>query len=140
MAAAPAIVCKAERCAREGLSPILSEVLGEKGELSARDVGESASLGDHRALEIIRESGRLLGGVLATLVSTLNPSLIVIGGGVANIGHSLLAEIRSTVYSRSLPLATRNLPIVLSELEGVAGVTGASVLAAEGVLQTSGVG
>ena len=59
---------------------------------------------------------------------------------MANIGHSLLAEIRSTVYGRSLPLATRNLPIVLSELEGVAGVTGASVLAAEGVLQTSGVG
>ena len=140
MAAAPAIVSRAERCAREGLSPILSEVLSENGELNARDVGEAASLGDHRALEIIRESGRLLGGVLATLVSTLNPSLIVIGGGVANIGHSLLAEIRSTVYRRSLPLATRNLPIVLSELEGLAGVTGASVLAAERVLQTSGAG
>jgi glucokinase-like ROK family protein len=140
MAAAPAIVRKAERCAREGMSPILSAVLAEKGELSARDVGEAASLGDYRALEIIRESGRLVGGVLATLVSTLNPSLIVIGGGVANIGHSLLAEVRSTVYRRSLPLATRNLPIVLSELEGVAGVTGASVLAAEGVLQTSSVG
>ncbi len=140
MAAAPAIVRKAERCARDGMSPILSEVLDEKGELSARDVGDAASLGDYRAIDIIRESGRLVGGVLATLVSTLNPSLIVIGGGVANIGHSLLAEIRSTVYRRSLPLATRNLPIVLSELEGVAGVTGASVLAAEGVLQTSSVG
>src|SRR5918995_3703254 len=140
MAAAPAIVQKAERSAREGGSPVLSEVLGQKGELSARDVGEAASLGDYRALEIIRESGRLLGGVLATLVSTLNPSLIVIGGGVANIGHSLLAEIRSTVYRRSLPLATRNLPIVLSELDQVAGVTGASVLAAEGVLQTTRVG
>src|SRR5215216_4588736 len=140
MAAAPAIVQKAERCARDGMSPILSEVLGQKGELSARDVGEAASLGDYWALEIIRESGRLVGGVLATLVSTLNPSLIVMGGGVANIGHSLLAEIRSTVYRRSLPLATRNLPIVLSELEQVAGVTGASVLAAEGVLQTTRVG
>jgi glucokinase-like ROK family protein len=137
MAAAPAIVSKAERCARDGLSPTLSEVLEEWGELSAKDVGEAASLGDYRALEIIRESGRLVGGVLATLVSTLNPSLIVIGGGVANIGHSLLAEIRSTVYRRSLPLATRNLPIVLSELDQVAGVTGASVLAAEGVLQTT---
>jgi glucokinase-like ROK family protein len=140
MAAGPAIAVKAERCAREGLSPILSEVLGERGEFSARDVGEAASRGDYQALEIIRESGRLVGRVLATLVSTLNPSLIVIGGGVANIGHSLLAEIRSTVYRRSLPLATRNLPIVLSELEGVAGVTGASVLAAEGVLQTTRVG
>jgi glucokinase-like ROK family protein len=140
MAAAPAIVRKAERCARDGVSSILSGMLAEKGELSARDVGEAGSLGDYRALEIIRESGRLVGGVLATLVSTLNPSLIVIGGGVANIGHSLLAEIRSTVYGRSLPLATRNLPIVLSELDQIAGVTGASVLAAEGILQTTRVG
>ena len=140
MAAAPAIVRKAERCAREGLSASLAAVLAEKGELSARDVGEAAGLGDHSALGIIRESGRLVGGVLATLVSTLNPSLIVIGGGVANIGHSLLAEIRSTVYGRSLPLATRNLPVALSELDGIAGVTGASVLAAEGVLRTTRAG
>ena len=76
-----------------------------------------------------------MGQVLATLVSTLNPSLVVVGGGVANIGHSFLAEIRSAVYRRSLPLATRDLPIVLSELDQEAGVTGASVLAAEGVLQ-----
>jgi glucokinase-like ROK family protein len=138
VAAAPAIALKAERCAREGLSPSLSGVLEERGELSARDVGEAASRGDYYALEIIRESGRLVGRVLATLVSTLNPSLIVIGGGVANIGHSLLAEIRSTVYRRSLPLATRNLPIVLSELDETAGVVGASVLAAEGVLTPHG--
>jgi glucokinase-like ROK family protein len=138
MAAAPAIALKAERCAREGLSPSLSGVLEERGELSAKDVGEAASVGDYHALEIIRESGRLVGRVLATLVSTLNPSLIVIGGGVANIGHSLLAEIRSTVYRRSLPLATRNLPMVLSELDEMAGVVGASVLAAEGVLTPHG--
>jgi len=140
MAAGPAIASKAERGARDGLSPSLHEVLDERGELSAKDVGEAASRGDYRALEIIRESGQLVGRVLATLVSTLNPSLIVIGGGVSNIGHSLLAEIRSTVYRRSLPLATRNLPIVLSELDQLAGITGASVLAAEGVLQTTRVG
>lgn len=139
MAAAPAIATKAEDCANEGLSPVLRKVFEERGALTARDVGEAASFGDYHALQIIRESGRLIGQVLATLVSTLNPSLIVIGGGVANIGHSLLAEIRSAVYRRSLPLATRDLPIVLSELDQEAGVAGASVLAVEGVLQATGV-
>ena len=134
MAAAPAIVLEAERRAREGLSTVLAKKLEECGELDARDVGEAAMVGDYEALDIIRGSGRLIGSVLASLVSVLNPSLIVIGGGVAQIGHSFLAEIRSTVYQRSLPLATRNLPIVLSELEETAGVTGASVIAAEGVL------
>jgi len=134
MAAAPAIVLEAERRAREGLSTVLAKKLEECGEFDARDVGEAAMVGDYEALDIIRGSGRLIGSVLASLVSVLNPSLIVIGGGVAQIGHSFLAEIRSTVYQRSLPLATRNLPIVLSELEETAGVTGASVIAAEGVL------
>src|SRR5215217_729375 len=138
MAAAPAIAAKAERNAEEGLSPVLQKVFEERGALTARDVGEAASFGDYHALQIIRESGRLVGQMLATLVSTLNPSLIVVGGGVANIGHSLLAEIRSAVYRRSLPLATRNLPIVLSELDEIAGVVGSSVLASEGVLTQHG--
>ncbi len=138
MAGAPAIAAKAERCARSDASEVLRQMLEERGGLDARDVGAAAALGDHHALDIIRESGRIVGGVLATLVSTLNPSLVIVGGGVANIGHALLAEIRSAVYRRSLPLATRNLPVVPSELDGMAGVAGASVLAAEGVLQKAG--
>lgn len=134
MAAAPAIAMKAEHRVREGLSPTLANLLEDRGELTAKDVGEAAGVGDFEALSIIRESGQLLGRVVAILVSVLNPSMIVIGGGVSQIGHSFLAEVRSTVYHRSLPLATRNLPIVLSEIEGTSGVIGASVLAAEGVL------
>jgi glucokinase-like ROK family protein len=140
MAGAPAIASKAERCARSGASAVLRQMLEERGGLDARDVGTAAALGDHHALDIIRETGRIVGWVLATLVSTLNPSLVIVGGGVANIGHALLAEIRSAVYRRSLPLATRNLPVVLSELDGMAGVAGASVLAAEGVLQKASAG
>ena len=102
-----------------------------------KDVAEAARRGDPCALMVIRRSGRLIGQTLASAVNVLNPSLIVIGGGVSRIGHALLAEIRSAVYQRSLPLATRNLPIVLSELEDTAGVVGASVLAAEGVLNVS---
>jgi predicted NBD/HSP70 family sugar kinase len=64
--------------------------------------------------------------------------VIVIGGGVSRLGHALLAEIRSAVYKRSLPLATRNLPIVMSELDDVAGIIGASVMGAEGVLSLAG--
>ena len=134
MAAAPAIVLEAERCAREGESPALAEILAEKGELTAKDVGQAAARSDYCALSIIRRSGKLIGETLAAAVNVLNPSMIVIGGGVSHIGHTLLAEIRSAVYQRSLPLATRNLPVVMSELDEVAGVVGASVMAAEGVL------
>jgi glucokinase-like ROK family protein len=136
MAAAPAIVLQAEQCARNGESPALMAIIREKGELTAEDVGEAARRSDYCALTIIRRSGRLIGQTLAAAVNVLNPSMIVIGGGVSHIGHALLAEIRSAVYQRSLPLATRNLPIVMTELDEIAGIAGASVMAAEGVLKT----
>jgi glucokinase-like ROK family protein len=138
VAAAPAIVLATETCTREGQSASLMAVLQEKGELSMKDVGEAAKHGDYCALTIIRKSGRMIGETLASAVNVLNPSMIVIGGGVSRVGHTLLAEIRSAVYQRSLPLATRNLPIVLSELENDAGLVGASVMAADGVLAYDG--
>jgi predicted NBD/HSP70 family sugar kinase len=110
-------------------------LLQEKGELTMKEVGEAARRGDYCALTTIRRSGRLIGQTLASAVNVLNPSMIVIGGGVSRVGHALLAEVRSAVYQRSLPLATRNLPVVMSELDELAGVMGASVMAAEGVLK-----
>ena len=87
--------------------------------------------GDVTCIGLVRDGGRRIGTVLAGLVSFINPSMIVIGGGLAGLGHILLAEIRSVVYRRSLPLATGNLPVVLSELGSRAGVVGAAVLASE---------
>jgi predicted NBD/HSP70 family sugar kinase len=64
--------------------------------------------------------------MLASVVNFFNPSLIVIGGGVANSPDLLLATIRETIYRRSLPLATRDLLVQRSSLGGLAGVIGAS--------------
>ena len=121
--------------ARSGDSPALAERLATNGEISARDVADGAAEGDVSCIRLIRDGGRRVGGVLATLVSFSNPSMIVIGGGLAQLGHILLAEIRSIVYRRSLPLATGNLPVVLSELGSRAGVTGAAVLASDTVFE-----
>ncbi|MFC7532174.1 ROK family transcriptional regulator [Actinoplanes sp. GCM10030250] len=103
--------------------------------ITAKDVADGAAEGDITCIRLIRDGGRRVGGVLATLVSFANPSMIVIGGGLAQLGHVLLAEIRSVVYRRSLPLATGNLPVVLSELGSRAGVTGAAVLASDAVFE-----
>ena len=103
------------------------------GRLARVDRGKT--WGDPVAVQLIRDSGRRVGQVLASLVSFFNPGLIVIGGGVTAIGHSLLAEIRGVTYRRSLPLATGNLPVVLSELSGRAGVTGAAVLASDAAFE-----
>ncbi|GAA1706153.1 hypothetical protein GCM10009680_53670 [Streptomyces yatensis] len=98
------------------------------GSLAATDVAAAASAGDATALDLIREGGTRTGQVIAGLVSFFNPGLVVIGGGVTGLGHTLLAAIRTQVYRQSLPLATGNLPIVLGELGPAAGVTGAARL------------
>jgi predicted NBD/HSP70 family sugar kinase len=65
------------------------------------------------------------------VVNFFNPSLIVVGGGVAQSGDQLLAAIRETVYRRSLPLATRDLVVQRSSLGALAGVVGASAMVLE---------
>jgi glucokinase-like ROK family protein len=126
-----ALAREATAAARSGASPALADRLAAGGTVTSRDVAEGAAEGDVTCIKLIRDGGRRLGAVLAGLVSFTNPSMIVIGGGLAQLGHILLAEIRSVVYRRSLPLATGNLPVVLSELGGRAGVTGAAVLASD---------
>lgn len=128
-----ALARDATAAARAGRSPALAALLEEKGELTAADVGYAVSQGDAQAVQLIRESGRHIGQVLAGLVSFFNPGLIVIGGRVTGLGHALLAEVRGVTYRRSLPLATGSLPIVLSELGDEGGVVGAARLISESV-------
>ncbi|OEU99667.1 MULTISPECIES: ROK family transcriptional regulator [Streptomyces] len=126
-----ALARDAEEAAREGRSPELARLLAEKGRLDASDVAIAASAGDGTSLDLIRDGGARVGQVIASLVSFFNPGLVVIGGGVTGLGHTLLASIRTQVYRQSLPLATGNLPIVLGELGQVAGVTGAARLTSD---------
>jgi glucokinase-like ROK family protein len=118
----------AERLAREGRSPFLARLLDEKGSLDARDLSRAAAHGDPASVELITNAGRQIGRMLAGIVNFFNPSLIVIGGGVAGAGDLLLATIRESVYRRSLPLATRDLVVKRSTLEGLGGVIGAAAM------------
>jgi predicted NBD/HSP70 family sugar kinase len=128
-----ALARDATAAARAGRSPVLAGLLEDADRLTAEHVGLAMGRGDAVALELVRDGGRRVGSVLANLVSFFNPALIVIGGGVSGLGHSLLAEIRSVIYRQSLPLATGNLPVVLSELGGDAGVVGAARLISDAV-------
>jgi glucokinase-like ROK family protein len=129
MAAGPAIALRGLEAAKRGQSEILANILAHNGKITTEDVGSAVA--DRTANEIIADSGRLIGEALASLVNFFNPGLIVIGGGVSNIGDRLLASIRRTVLMRSLPLSTRHLKIDISEMGSDMGVTGAIALALE---------
>ncbi len=128
-----ALARDATTAAQSGRSAVLAELLEQDGVLTSESVGRALDRGDAAALQLTRDGGRRVGTVLANLVSFFNPGLIVIGGGVAGLGHALLAEIRSSIYRQSLPLATGNLPVVLSELGGDSGTIGAARLISDAV-------
>jgi predicted NBD/HSP70 family sugar kinase len=90
--------------------------------------------GNVTATNAVRQAGREIGTVLAACVSLLNPSVIVIGGSLAQAGDSLLAGVREVVYGRSLPLATMELHVVVSRAGVRAGVIGAATMVIQHVL------
>ncbi|HSV65563.1 MAG TPA: ROK family transcriptional regulator [Mycobacteriales bacterium] len=114
----------------------LARDLAKLGKLvrTSTDVARIAQDGDTEARRAIRAASDHLGEVLATLVSFHNPALIVIGGSLAKLDEALLTGIRSRIYQRALPLATRELRIETSKLGDRAGVTGASSLARDHLL------
>ena len=126
MAGGAALGWAGKEAAEQGRSERLATALDQRGEISAEDVARAASFGDPVAVAMLQAAGRRVGAMLASVVNFFNPSLIVIGGGVANSPDQLLASIREAVYRRSLPLATRDLLIQRSSLGGLAGVIGAS--------------
>ncbi|MCY7402909.1 MAG: ROK family protein, partial [Nocardioides sp.] len=101
---------------------------------TGRDVVDLVRAGNLPATQALRQAGRDLGEVLASAVSLLNPSVIVIGGLMVEGGESLLAGVREVVYARSLPLATGNLRIIASTAGPMAGVLGAAILVVEELL------
>jgi predicted NBD/HSP70 family sugar kinase len=125
MAAGPAMV---EKLQDAGLDVALPE-----------DVVELVRSGDLTAIEVLRQAGRDIGGVLTGCVSLLNPSVIVIGGRMAAVGEYLLAGIREVVYRRALPLATHDLRIVTSRVGGRAGVVGAAAMVIDSVLSADSI-
>lgn len=97
--------------------------------LTAEKVGAAAAAGDAVAMEALEETGRALGAGLANLVLVLDPDVIVIGGGVAAAGESLLAPARAEMALRCYCSGAALPPVVPAELGSTAGVVGAALLA-----------
>ena len=126
-----------EAAAGDGRSRFLAAVLHEKGSVGAHDVARGATHGDPTCVALLTHAGQLVGHMLASVVNFFNPSLIVVGGGVAGAGDLLLAAIRETVYRRSLPLATRELVVTRSALGDTAGVVGAAAIVTDELFRQS---
>ena len=112
----------------KGSSAALAERVQETGTLTPRDIGAAARQGDRVAMQLLANSGELVGEMLATLVSFFNPALVILGGSVAETGGVFVTADREAVYRRSLPLAIKELRIETSALGAAGGVLGAAAM------------
>jgi glucokinase len=103
---------------------------GDPAALTGTLVTTAAREGDVAAVEIFTAMGRWLGRGIASLAAALDPSVVVIGGGVSEAGELLLRpaqeEFAGSLTGRGFrPLA----PIRLAALGPDAGLVGAADLA-----------
>jgi glucokinase len=121
--------------------PALAAGLERQGVPASKgsDVLRLVSEGNLPAIHALRQAGRDVGDVLATVVNLLNPSVIVVGGSLGQAGEHLMAGVREVVYRRSLPLATSHLRIALSLAGDQAAILGASQLVTQYVLSPAAI-
>lgn len=99
------------------------------GPVTAELVAQAAQEGDEAARSVFENAGRALAVGLAGLVNVFNPELIVIGGGVAQVGNLLLDPLRRWLPHYAIKYIVDDVRILLSALGTDAGIYGAAARA-----------
>jgi predicted NBD/HSP70 family sugar kinase len=113
--------------AASGKRTILSDLSPEK--ITAHDVAEAARLGDLPAQEILKRAGTSIGIAIAGLINLFNPSVVIIGGGVAQVGDVLTTPIRQAVRERAMRASEQSVRITTGTLGRRSLLIGATVQA-----------
>jgi glucokinase len=114
MAGGAAIARKAREAVASGRRTQMAGLGVEN--IAAIDVAAAARMGDLAAQQIITEAGGYLGIAVADLVNLFNPSMVIVGGGVSQMGDVLLEPIRKVVKERSLRSAAQAVRITAALL------------------------
>jgi glucokinase len=123
--------CGARGCLEAYLrADVLSALAGRP---TAEEVYAGARQGDPDCTAAVATACRHLGAAMASLVNVLGPERIVVGGGVAAAGETLLAPLRAEVRRRLRLVPGREVEIVPAVLGPIAGAMGAAVAAADAV-------
>ncbi|MEJ2560635.1 MAG: ROK family protein, partial [Anaerolineae bacterium] len=117
LASGPAIARDArDRIAAGQASSILPLAEDDPQRITAELVGRAATQGDPLAIELLQQAGFYIGVGIVNLMNLFNPGIIVIGGGVSQVGNLLFEPIRQTVQARIGHFYWENCPIVPAAL------------------------
>jgi glucokinase len=124
------LVNRAREAIAEGRA---SSLAVEDGPLTPAGIAETAEHGDPLAQELLSAAGCALGVGIRSLLHLFNPSVIVIGGGVSQVGPRLWDPMLEVVRGDAMSAYREGLRIIPSELGDDSGLVGAAVLAFDAV-------
>jgi glucokinase len=134
-ASATGLIARAETALASGCKSTLTARLSAGEELTPLLMAKEAEAGDELSLELILETARYLGIGIVTLIHTIDPAAVVLGGAMSfggherELGRKFLARIQEEVKRRAFPVPAAKVTIDFARLGGDAGYIGAAGLA-----------
>jgi glucokinase len=107
----------------------LGGVLHAQGEITARDIFDAAAAGDALADKIVEDTAFYLAVGAMNMMHTIDPDMIVFGGGMTAAGEPFLERIRRHVRALAFPVPAERTQIVFARLGSDAGFIGAAACA-----------
>jgi predicted NBD/HSP70 family sugar kinase len=134
---ASAIVGKARSELQAGVtSSLTSEGSRDLEQLSLEDIVAAAKIHDRLSERILSDAGLCLGTALASVVNLFNPEKVILAGVVPRVaGEIILGPLLYSLRQRALPLAVKDLGVVISDFGEEAAAVGMALVAGEGLLK-----
>ena len=110
-----------------GVETILREKIPpDRKRFSGQVIAEAAEKGDTIAIDILHTAGYYCGIGLSVLLQTLNPELIVLGGGLTHIGHLVQEAVLKGMHDHTQPEMWKFINLKPWELGNDLGILGAA--------------
>src|SRR5690606_34970489 len=128
-------ICSATGIVKQGMNAIesdsnsrLASHYEETGKITAKDIIDLAKNGDEQCLQIIDHTADMLGKALANIATVINPSKIIIGGGVSKAGDFFIGRIEAAFRSYAVPKLEKVCEVKVAQLCNDAGILGGAYL------------
>ncbi|NQT11740.1 MAG: ROK family protein [Planctomycetes bacterium] len=141
-ASATAVIKRTREALDSGRASSLSERIRKEEEKEENQrkgipelIAEEAEAGDALALELVLETARYLGIGVVSLVHTIDPTGVLLGGAMtfggneSELGRRFLARIREEVQRRAFEVLAERTAVDFASLGGDAGYIGAAGIA-----------
>ena len=131
-ASGTAIIKRTEEALEAGRQSSLSARIEAGETLSPLMVSQEADQGDELSLEIVLETARYLGIGIVSLMHTIDPGAVVLGGAIdfgginTELGCRFLGRIKEEVQKRAFPVPAEKTVVDFARLGGDAGYLGAA--------------